>query len=638
MIKLYIKGVITMKTTAKRLLSLALCLLLCLSLMPAALAADLAVPVKVVSNSNFPDAAFRSYITKAFDKDGNGKLSSTEIRNATVISMPYAGVTSLEGIEFFTYLEELYVEGNKLTDVDLSENTELTTLSISSNQLYDLDLSYNTGLTLLWCSDNKLKTLDVSDLNQLTDLDCGGNKLSKLNVTANKKLKSLCVSSNPLKSINISKNTALTNFWCDDCQLSTLNVSNSTKLTSLWCQSNDLSSIDVSSNAKLVALYCGGNALGALDVSDNDALQVLDCSGNDLRKLNVSANTDLVELNCSDNRISSLTLNKTIKNLNCADNRLEDLDLSKIKTLEVLDCTGNRLSKVYVHIDAPLYGVDTDEDVKVLRVGPKLPGTPVVKTKLNEDNEPVLTWKSVANATKYQVWRSTTGKDGSFKRLATITGTSYTDDSAVLGKTYFYKVRGVSKDGEKGDYSKVMTVTCRLGAPAVKGSVNDNCKPKLTWKAINGAAKYQVYRSTTGKDGSFKLLGTTTGTSYVNNGAKAGNTYYYKVRAVSAKGVKSSFSSVLKIKAAPLVPSVTGILDDAGKPVLSWKSVTGAEKYQIYRSTSADGDFKRIATTSGTSFTNEKAKAGTTYYYKVRAVADDGTLGSFSKVIKLKAK
>ena len=54
---------------------------------------------------------------------------------------------------------------------------------------------------------------------------------------------------------------------------------------------------------------------------------------------------------------------------------------------------------------------------------------------------------------------------------------------------------------------------------------------------------------------------------------------------------------------------------------LTWRKVSGANGYEIYRSTSANGTYKKIKTVSGgkKSFKNKGLKARKTYYYKVRA-------------------
>ena len=145
-------------------------------------------------------------------------------------------------------------------------------------------------------------------------------------------------------------------------------------------------------------------------------------------------------------------------------------------------------------------------------------------------------------------------------------------------------------------------------------------KPKISWSAVDGAAKYWVYRSTDGKN--FRYYDSTTKTSYTNNSTSIGTTYYYKVKAVAVvdgKNYASDYSVSKGILCKPAAPTVS-INRSNGKPKLSWKAVSGATKYWIYRST--DGvNFKYWDSTTKTSYTNSGAASGTKYYYRVKAVA-----------------
>ena len=96
-------------------------------------------------------------------------------------------LTSLQGIEYFESLTELYCLSNQLTSLDVSANTALTELYCYYNQLESLDVSANTALTELECDDNQLTSLDVSANTALTELYCENNPgdgESKFPVTA----------------------------------------------------------------------------------------------------------------------------------------------------------------------------------------------------------------------------------------------------------------------------------------------------------------------------------------------------------------------------------------------------------------------------------------------------------------------
>jgi len=90
--------------------------------------------------------------------------------------------------------------------------------------------------------------------------------------------------------------------------------------------------------------------------------------------------------------------------------------------------------------------------------------------------------------------------------------------------------------------------------------------------------------------------------------------------------------------AASLKAPTISIARSSGKPKISWKAVTGADKYIIYRST--DGKtFSQLTTTTKLSYTNTKATKNKTYYYKVKAVTNQtsAATSAYSKAVSIKA-
>ena len=233
--------------------------------------------------------------------------------------------------------------------------------------------------------------------------------------------------------------------------------------------------------------------------------------------------------------------------------------------------------------------------------------------------KPKISWDAVDGAVKYWVYRSTDGK--TFKYYDSTTKTTYTNNSTTIGTTYYYKVKAVNVvDGKNyaSAYSVSKGIQCKPAAPTV--SINrSNGKPKLSWKAVSGATKYWIYRSTDGVN--FKYWDSTTKTSYTNSGAASGTKYYYRVKAVAVvngKNIVSANSSTKSLFTSLAKPSVS-ITTSNGKPKLTWKAVTGADKYYIYRST--DGkNFSYWDSTTKTTYVNSGAKKNTKYYYKVKAV------------------
>ncbi len=268
---------------------------------------------------------------------------------------------------------------------------------------------------------------------------------------------------------------------------------------------------------------------------------------------------------------------------------------------------------------------------------------PSVKTDyLISTGKPYIKWTAVAGASKYEVYRSGS-KDGTYTLLGTTTAANYTDSKANAGYTYYYKVKAISsvKNTANSALSAAVAVTCRCARPVVKPDyLISTGKPYIKWTAVSGASKYYVYRSGS-KDGTYTLLGTTTATNYTDKKANAGYTYYYKVKAVSkvSSGANSYYSVVIGATCHCARPSVK-ITTSNGSPRLTWNAVAGANKYEVYRATSKNGSYTKMFTTSNLSYTNTSAKAGTTYYYKVKAVSKvKSTANSaFSTVVSIRAR
>ena len=269
---------------------------------------------------------------------------------------------------------------------------------------------------------------------------------------------------------------------------------------------------------------------------------------------------------------------------------------------------------------------------------------PTVTGGNDSQGRPTLTWKAVTGAAKYEVYRARS-RSGEYIKYSTVTGTSYTNTSYIEdGNTYYYKVRALDASGTAGAWSSIVSVTYRaastgtLSAPTVTGGTDSQGRPTLAWKAVTGAAKYEVYRSYS-RDGSYSKYSTQTSTAYTNSSyLTSGTTYYYKVRALDANGNAGPYSAVVSVtcRLKLTAPSVTGGTDSQGRPTLKWNAVTGAAKYEVYRSASRSGTYTKYSTQTSTSYTNSSyLTSGTTYYYKVRALGSDGSYGPYSSVVSV---
>lgn len=160
----------------------------------------------------------------------------------------------------------------------------------------------------------------------------------------------------------------------------------------------------------------------------------------------------------------------------------------------------------------------------------------------------------------------------------------------------------------------------------------------LQWEEVEGASGYEIYRSSS-QNGKYARVATVkkaSVTSYQDKSVKKGKSYYYKVRPYKGSGNNkkvASFCTAQKVKLLP-APAFSVKSQSASRIKVSWKKVSGAKSYEVYRSSSKNGKYAKIATVKdAASYLDTKRKAGSSYYYKVRAAGggiQGKTYSSFS--------
>jgi len=242
---------------------------------------------------NIPDANFKAHLVglNYINTNGDSEIQCSEAAAyAGEINCSNLSIANLTGIEAFTSIIGLWCFGNQLTTLDVTSNTDLTTLLCNSNQLTSLTVSNSaltflnchtnslttlntsncTALNMLFCYGNQLSALDLSGFPALTNLDCRNNQLTALDVSSNTGLQSLSVGGNYLSALNTSSNSALTSLACSANDLTTLNVTNNVNLTSLFCDNNQLTSLDIANLSWVTSLNVGFNQLTSLNVANGN--------------------------------------------------------------------------------------------------------------------------------------------------------------------------------------------------------------------------------------------------------------------------------------------------------------------------------------------------------------------------------
>ena len=311
-----------------------------------------------------------------------------------------------------------------------------------------------------------------------------------------------------------------------------------------------------------------------------------------------------------------------------------------------------------------------------------------------------ITWTKVSGATKYEIYRTSTSStdtkyskkndsgnnnaslsNAKWKLVKTITKAktvSYTDKKLTSGENYTYEVVATYKSGNgTKQISDTASVSLKLTAPQNVKAMLSGKNVKVTWNADKYASKYEVRYTKYNAQGKAytddPVVKTTRSASYTIRGLKAGESVSVSVRAYGSKKWTSwtdadetmGMSTVKSVSAKnTTVKDANGV--STAKVKVSWKAVSGAKYYRVYRSTSPvmkynqDGkyyympndaevivkesntdesswnskvqydDYKgQSGTIVGTSaIDGGQLQAGVTYYYYVVAYAENGTAQS----------
>jgi uncharacterized protein (DUF1800 family)/fibronectin type 3 domain-containing protein len=252
---------------------------------------------------------------------------------------------------------------------------------------------------------------------------------------------------------------------------------------------------------------------------------------------------------------------------------------------------------------------------------------PTELTASADDRRITLAWRASPGAMSYAVFRRS--RHERFARVGgPVTTTTLVDTGLTNGTLYVYVVRALNGNGGS-DFSHPAFATPKAPAspPPAAAPENLSASPgngqiQLTWNAVSGASDYRVFRSTNGTFATTPIATVTT-PGYLNTGLMNGTAYSYRVAAHNAGG-DGPFSSVVNATPGAVPSAPTNLSRSAGNAMvtLSWTAVATATSYNVYRSTTSNGQAAPpLATGVNTpAFVDSPVMNGTTYFYKVTAV------------------
>jgi len=332
------------------------------------------------------DAAFENeLINQNIDSEqiADGRILLSDALATTTLNLsgsiplvnnpPGLGLTNIDGIEFFANLENLRIEGNNITNLDLTQNTLLRILRAWRNGMETLLVDGLENLETVGLNFNNLSSVDFSTNVALVELDITDNNLTSISIGNKANLNKFTLSNNPnLTALNISgadRNLTIFDALGNNSLncIEVLNLANANAQTG-WqkeistnysenCSGQGYTQIpDIAFENYLItqgidsqglangrvltgdiqnisSLNMVGLGIASLSgISDFSALQNLNVAENSITSVDLSSNLFLQTLSLRNNALNSLniTQNTSVTSLNIAENPgLTQVDLSQ---------------------------------------------------------------------------------------------------------------------------------------------------------------------------------------------------------------------------------------------------------------------------------------------------------------------
>lgn len=287
------------------------------------------------------------------------------------------------------------------------------------------------------------------------------------------------------------------------------------------------------------------------------------------------------------------------------------------------------------------------------------PAQPIGLQARGGSQKVVLSWdpNTESDLRGYKVFRGTTAA-GPFAKVASVKKNTYSDLNLENNRTYYYKVQAFNQAGRE---SPASTVIAAETAPSPFSPIILDATPliggvRIRWttnprKGEDGTevSGFKIYRATE-PQGEYLWVGSVTTDSdqlsklrltqfeYEDIGLADGAKYYYRLTAFNGKTLESDFSSTLE---GSTVARPAG-LDATGEMIrevhLQWHPSPFAEinGYRLYRNTTQDGTFERIAElhskTNTTYVDTQNLSDATTYYYRLTVYNKEGRETGLSEI------
>ncbi len=268
----------------------------------------------------------------------------------------------------------------------------------------------------------------------------------------------------------------------------------------------------------------------------------------------------------------------------------------------------------------------------------------------------LVKWAIPKDDVSYFEVEEKTEENGEFKFIEKVTGTNGVElRKKHPDTTYWYRVRGVDRSGNKGEYSEQIEVRTKA----------DDIHPVIT--SMDPKEGYVLSSITmtirAWDDDLVEWIGVQTsydGADWTLSGGKILETPGQNVETTMELDLKGEKEGIIFVRAiakdragnmsdlgqnagfvqyyidrtVPDAPAYVAVTPQAGYIDVEWniQENTDIDYYEVYRSTDPDTGFEKISSSlKSANYRDVTAKSDTIYYYKIKAVDMAGNFSAFSK-------
>ncbi len=237
-----------------------------------------------------------------------------------------------------------------------------------------------------------------------------------------------------------------------------------------------------------------------------------------------------------------------------------------------------------------------------------------------------LTWTAVPNATSYAVQRATSA-GGPYTSItpspfAFPTTNALSVTGLTAGTQYYFQVAPIGSTGQGGWSNTANATTSSLATPTCTATPNSVSQITLTWNSIALASTYTVeYANNAAFTGASIVTGITTPQQYVLTGLTAGDTRYFRVKAIAPGDVSDYCATVQATTTVPAPATLTATTNSSTQITASWATVSVATSYTLQYATNSG--FTSPTTITGIATTSRAVTGlaqGQIYYFRVYAL------------------